>query len=124
MANIWGEDEDTRILSDDRVIIRKTGRTFNIHGTPWHGTGKFAKPLTAPLKKIYFLKQAKENKVEPLSPAETVARILKASFPPFWNRPGMEFTLDFLAELSGNVPSYELQFLPDKSVLNLLKPGS
>lgn len=121
MANLWGENVDTKILSDDRIIIRKLGGRFRIYGTPWHGTGKFAKPDSALLKKIFFLKHGDENKMIPLKPSEAISRLLATSFPPFWDKEGIDFILEQSSSLFSSVPAYELTFVPDMKVADLIK---
>lgn len=121
MANLWGENDATKILSDDRIVIRNVDGVFRIYGTPWMGTARFAKPDSAQLKKVFFLKQGSENKVTPISAAEAASRLLRASFAPFWDKAGMDFTLDLCSELFRRIQPYELAFLPDVGILDIIK---
>jgi hypothetical protein len=52
---------------------------------------------------------------------DSVTRLFTCTFPAFWDKDGMEFTLGFLDELAGSIPSYELSFLPDKGAIQYLK---
>ena len=36
------------VLSDDRIVVRPAGRGFRAHGTPWHGSGRFASGRSHP----------------------------------------------------------------------------
>ena len=121
ISNLWHDNNGASILSDDRIIIRKIGGTFKIYGTPWYGTGKFASSGSVELRRIYFLKHDRKNKIKPLAGLETSTRILTSSFPAFWDKKGMQFALKFCADLSQNIPCYELGFLPDKGVVDFLK---
>jgi hypothetical protein len=56
-----------------------------------------------------------------LNRADTVVEFLKASFPPFWNSPGVEFAMAFLSDLTEKVPCRELSFKPDNSVIQFIK---
>jgi hypothetical protein len=112
--------EDITVLSDDRIIIRKNSSRFRIYGTPWHGDAKVCSPEKFPLKKIFFLEHASENFVRSLNTSEAMSRLLVRSFPPFWDSDGMEFTLKFIEELAGEVPCYDLGFLPDTSVIDFV----
>lgn len=109
------------LLSDDRIIIRKIDGRFSVFGTPWHGDSKVCSPEEALLEKIFFLQQARENKVKKIDPIKAASRLIVCSFPPFWDKKGMEFTLNFCAELSQKIPCYELDFAPDKGVLDLVR---
>jgi hypothetical protein len=121
IAKLWGEDSATKILSDDRIIVRASGRNFKIYGTPWHGTGKYAKPDSARLKKIFFLKHGKENRLARLTPVEAGTRLLAAAFPPLWDREGMDFTLGLCSKVMSVTPAYELSFLPDADIRGVIK---
>lgn len=129
VANLWksqiasgkSQNGEVTILSDDRIIIRKIDRRFWIYGTPWHGDAKMCSPERAPLEKIFFLKHAKRNTVKKIAPMEVVSHLIVCSFSTFWDKRGIEFTLSFCSELAQNIPSYELGFVPDESVLDFVK---
>ena len=115
------QSNNTILLSDDRIIIRKIDGRFFVFGTPWHGDSKVCSPEEAPLDKIFFLQQARENKVKKTDVIKAVSRLIVCSFPPFWDKKGMEFTLNYCAELAQKIPCYELDFVPDKRVLDLVR---
>ncbi|MCK4648718.1 hypothetical protein KAT51_04255 [bacterium] len=129
MANLWksqianskSQNEGENILSDDRIIIRKMDGQFQMYGTPWHGDAKICSPERAPLKKIFFLKHDKNNIIKKINPVDATSRLIVCSFPTFWDKKGMEFTLKFCAELAKKVPCYELGFVPDESVLDFVR---
>lgn len=121
IANLLKKEKDITILSDDRIIIRKMDSKFWIYGTPWHGDAKVCSPERVPLEKIFFLKHAKENSVKKIEPLEAASRLIVCSFPTFWNKKGMEFTLKFSAELAEEIPYYELGFMPDESVFDFVR---
>ena len=43
---------------------------------------------------------------------------------PLWDAAGMRFTLDFCAQLVADVPCYELGFVPDEHVLDVVRCAS
>jgi hypothetical protein len=121
MARLWQNEEGVQVLSDDRIILRKQGQSVWIYGTPWHGEGRLASPASAPLQRIYFLRQGAHNRLIPQRAAEAVARLCACSFLPFFNSDGIEFTLGFFEEVVSSIPCCELSFLPDQSVVAMLK---
>ena len=121
LSNLWKDKKDVAVLSDDRIIVRRMEGRFWIYGTPWHGDAKVCSPEKAPLEKIFFLKHAKMNKVERIEGIAAASKLLVRSFPTFWDKKGMEFTLGFIDELTREVPCYELSFVPDERVLDLVK---
>lgn len=121
LCNLWKNKKDVTVLSDDRVIIRKIDGGFWIYGTPWHGDAKECSPERAPLEKIFFLKHAKMNKIERLKGIAAASKLLVCSFPTFWDKKGMEFTLGFIDELTREIPCYELSFTPDKKIIEFVR---
>ena len=119
-ANLWKHRKETLILSDDRIIIRQRQGKFWIFGTPWHGDAKLFSLSKALLQGIYFLKHNPKNEVRSLSTAEAASRLLVCSFPPFYDQRGMKNTLDLISNIAKKVPSYELGFVPDHSVISFL----
>jgi hypothetical protein len=120
MARLWQDEPGIRVLSDDRIILRKDGNGFLMYGTPWHGEAELASPDRAPLKKVYFLDKGIENKIVPMKKSDAATRLFACSFPPFYSQQGIDFTLTFLSELVQSIPCYELRFLPDRKVLKMV----
>jgi hypothetical protein len=109
------------ILSDDRIIIRKKEGVFWMYGTPWHGEEEFSSSKGYPLDKIYFIKHASRNQITKPPGIEATSKLLSCSFPPFWDKKGMNFTLDLLSDLSNTVPCRELGFLPDNGIMHVIR---
>lgn len=121
IASLWKNENGGTLLSDDRIIIRKKNARFWIYGTPWHGDAKVCSPERAHLEKVFFLKHAKDNNIRKITQMEAMSRLIVCSFPTFWDKKGMEFTLKFCAELAKRIPCYELGFVPDESVLDFVR---
>jgi hypothetical protein len=121
LARLLSGEKGVEVLSDDRVIVRKRGRGFWAHGTPWHGDGLFASPGAAKVERIFFLKQGSANSIAKVEGIEPASRLLTCSFPPFWDSKGMDFTLEFFAEMTAKVPCHELSFRPDKSLMEFFR---
>jgi hypothetical protein len=121
LSNLWKGKKDVTILSDDRTIVRKIDGQFWIYGTPWHGDAKVSSPGRAPLEKIFFLKHAEKSEIKKMSLIDATSRIVVCSFPTFWDKKGMEFTLGFIDELVTEVPCYELGFVPDKTAIDFVR---
>jgi hypothetical protein len=103
-----------RVLSDDRVALRPTPGGFRTWGTPWHGSGRFASPQSAPLRAVFFLKQAAHSEVVPLATG-AAARLFSLTFPPLWEAQGVAQALDACGRVVEEAPFYELRFRKDAS---------
>lgn len=120
-ARLWEKVPGVKILSDDRIILRKAGGRMYMHGTPWHGEAELAAPEKAPLSRLFFLHHGARNYLQPQAKALAVARLFSCSFPPFYDPAGLDFTLSFLSELVEAVPSCELSFVPDRSAVEFIQ---
>lgn len=121
MAALWEQAGVTGIYSDDRVIVREQDGQFWAYGTPWHGTGRYASPSHVPLSSIFVLRQAAQNDARDLLPVYAVSQLFARSFPTFWNREGLDFTLSFLQRLCAATPCYELGFRPTEEVVAFVR---
>jgi hypothetical protein len=121
MARLWEGVGETRVLSDDRIIVRRVGSSFTMYGTPWHGEAALAEPASAPLAGVFFLEHGAANDLHALRGAAAAARLFACGFPPFHDRDGLDFTLSFFAELAAAVPCYELRFAPDAHVVQFVE---
>jgi hypothetical protein len=117
LAELWKKRE-VKILSDDRISIRKQDRRAWAYGTPWHGDARISLPVKAPLTAIYFIEHGKENRIIPISVNEATKRLMVRCFPTFYLQGGLEYTLSFITELVQEIPCYELQFTPDQRAIN------
>jgi hypothetical protein len=121
MAKLWQDEPGVKVLSDDRIILRKIGDTIWMYGTPWHGEAVLACPTRGPLRRIYFLEKGKKNKLFSLKPPNSIARLFACSFPPFYNRNAIDFTLVFLEDVVRTVPCYEVMFKQEQSVVEFIQ---
>jgi hypothetical protein len=119
MARLWGPG--ATILSDDRIIVRRRDDRYVIFGTPWHGELDAAAAQEVPLDKVFVLRHAEASRAEPITGAAAAAILLARCFPPFWDRTGMSFTLDWLGRLVSEVPCYDLGFVPEPAVCDLVR---
>jgi hypothetical protein len=120
IAKLWEDEPNSIVLSDDRIILRRMGSKIWMYGTPWHGEAMLASPSRAPLTAIYFLEKGETNELVAQKPSDSISRLFTCSFPPFYNRDALDFTLSFLEDVAKMVPCYELRFKPDKSVVELI----
>jgi hypothetical protein len=117
-ARLWKKIKDARVVCDDRIILRKQEGNYWMHSTPWHGDAGIAVPGKAPLKSLFFLKQAQETRLVPVKPTDAATRLVVRCFPTFYRQAGMEYALDMITDLVQKVPCYELQFTPDERAVD------
>jgi hypothetical protein len=120
-ARLWQKSRGIRILSDDRIILRRLEARIWMYGTPWHGEEKLACSARTPLTQIFFLGRGENNEMVPMRPSEAVARLMACSFVPFYNASALNHALAFFEHLTGAVPCGELRFAPDERVLAFVR---
>jgi hypothetical protein len=120
IAKLWSESGAT-VLNDDRIIVREKDGQFWMYGTPWHGDFNEVSPKALPIHKIFFLKHGGKNSAVPRKGAEAVSMLLTRSFPPLWDKEGINYTLSLLDRIAIKLPCFELEFVPDKSALEFIR---
>jgi hypothetical protein len=121
MAKLWQNEPGITILSDDRIILRKVDKKIWMYGTPWHGEAMLASPSQAPVTAVYFLEKGQKNELLAQKTSHSISRLFACSFPPFYNRDALDFTLNFLEGVVKRVPCSELKFTPDESVKEFIE---
>jgi hypothetical protein len=121
-ARLWRRHtRGTQVLSDDRMVLRPSGRGVRAWGTPWHGDGGFASPESRPLGALFFLRHGRQSTARPLGPADAAARLLARSFPPPWDARAMARALETCAAVTASVPAWELAFRPDRTAIDAVR---
>ena len=121
IADIWEKYGKGKLLNDDRAIAFCRGSDVLAGAAPWHGKNPAVDPVAAPLRAIFHLGQASENKIRRLDDTVAVAKLLATSAVPFYYEPSVEAATDAVVEICSKVPSFELDFYPDKAVLDTVK---
>lgn len=119
-ARLWQNCPGAFVVNDDKIIVRKQNDSYILYGTPWHGEGGMALPLSAPLKQVFILKQADHNYLKDLEPAQGVALLLARTFVPLWDDEKVAFSLKFLHDMAESLPCRELGFVPDQSAVDFV----
>lgn len=110
------------ILCDDRMIVRRWENGFRIHGTWSHGDVPEISANSAPLKAIFFLEHAGENRlIAHNDKKEVIVKLLACLIKPlitadWWNK-----MLTLVGKMAREVPCYTLQFDKSGEVVEVLE---
>lgn len=109
-ARLWREllKEKAVMLNDDKPLIRQIGNQFIAYGSPWNGKHKLGANVSAPIKAICVLEQAKENKITKISPKEMLPVVINQTMYPN-NEEKVDKMLNLLDGLLKTVNLYKLQ---------------
>ena len=120
-ARLWMRQPGVRLLSDDRIILRRQNGVYRMYGTPWHGDAGVSSPATAPLSAIFFLEQAPSHQVVPISQPQAAAELFARAFLPHYVKSGIEFTLQFLDQLTRSIPCSIFRFAPTDDAVEAIR---
>lgn len=107
---------DFHLLSDDRIIVRKTDGIFTVFGTPWPGDEGIADNGSSLLSGIFFLSHGDTNRIEEIAPQKALELLLAVTSIPWYEKEDMIKALAFCEDVTSHVRSYKLQFRPDTEV--------
>ena len=109
-------------LSDDRILVlRDAGANhFRMHGTPWAGEGQIAAPFDAKLGAIAFLHHAETSRLQRIAPGRAARELVPTLSVPWFDEQGADAGLTLCQDLVTSIPTFDLFFRPDESVLPIL----
>lgn len=120
-ARLWMSEPGVKLLSDDRIILRKKNGQYWMHGTPWHGDAGVSSQGCAPLSALFLLEQAPSNQIVPVPGAQAAAELFARSFVPHYLGDGIRFTLNFFDELTRSIPCSVFRFAPTESAVEAIR---
>jgi len=121
LSRLFLNRDTAEMLSDDRIIIRKTDGKFRAFGTPWAGDAGIAENKNVMLDRLFFIHHADTNRVRELMPKEAVERLMPVTSIPWYDEKATQEMLSFCEDLVLHIPAYELHFRPDGSVVTFLE---
>ncbi|HEY0703866.1 MAG TPA: hypothetical protein VGD60_13950 [Candidatus Acidoferrales bacterium] len=119
-SRLWSKIKGARVLSDDRIILRRENGRVWMYGTPWHGDAGIAEADRWPLDGIFVLAQAPSNSLRPLSRTEASAELYARSFVPHHSSDAVAFILEFFSRITMQVPCFEFSFVPNFTAVEVL----
>jgi hypothetical protein len=113
--------DESEILCDDRIIVRRWLEGVKIHGTWSHGEIEDVSPASAPLRALLFLEQAPRNRLIRLTPAEVARSLPQYVIKTLAGREWWLKTLDLVEFVAREVPAYRVQFDRSGEIKELLR---
>ena len=110
--------EAASVFNDDKPALRRLETGWYAYGTPWCGKDGINKNEKWPLAGICFLKQAKQNQIRRLTPAEALPLLLGQTLHRLYPQE-MSLLLTHVDRLLREVPVYELENTPTESAARL-----
>jgi len=111
------------VLSDEVVAVRPGGRNEVpvAFGTPFYGGwGRRGEKIRAPIRGLYFPVKSTANRLEPLTPRETLTRLLPCIFSYTFFPARLEKLFDYGFRLVSQVPGFSFYFKPEAEMWEAL----
>ena len=108
---------DITLLTDEISYLRPSADGYAAFGTPFAGElARAGENCTAPVSALFFLEKGSENRVDELSSAEAVRRLMRNILFFAEDRGLVEKLFDTACDFVGRVPIRRLMFYPDARV--------
>jgi len=114
-SRLWQEalPGAVQIINDDKPALRRVNGVWYAYGTPWCGKDGINANTKAPLAGLCFLKQAGDNRICRLAPAQALEKILGQTLYRMDSTARLNAFLDQLQLFLEQIPVYELENRPE-----------
>jgi hypothetical protein len=116
MAGLW-QKAGSKIINDDRLIIRKSNKGYTIYNTPMLYADV---PKEAPLHFIDIIHHAAENNIKRLNGAIAVSRLMAHCIQHSYNMNFIQHHLEFLSQLCNHISVFDVGFKPDIEIVDFI----
>lgn len=108
-ANLWEKYRDTYTVNGDRSLLIRESDGWYAYGWPICGSSEICKNEAYPVQAIVMLKQAKENKVYPLTGFRALREVMEQITINTWDGDFQMKVMDQMEKLLNEVPVYRLE---------------
>jgi hypothetical protein len=115
------ESAGARIPTDDRTILTFENDRIMAWGSPWYGSLLKRTPEGAPVRAVFLLEQASENRVESITINRAIKELFVRLVQPRLDAEELETSLSRLEELVRGVNVSVLHFRPTVEAFDLAK---
>jgi hypothetical protein len=113
---------DISLLTDEISYVRPRAGGYSAYGTPFAGElAKAGENRTAPVSALFFLEKGPENRIDEISPAEAVRRLMRNILFFADDRELVEKLLATACDFVAGVPIRRLTFYPDSRVWDTIR---
>lgn len=116
MANIW-ENTGSKVIHDDRLIIRKTRDGYTMYSTPVY---KDDEPRSSQINKIFLIEHGVKNKAINVSGAAAVSLVMANCIQHNWNSEIIARLLGSISIMCKKISVVKLAFRPDRNIIDYI----
>lgn len=120
-ASLWEKYRGSEVLNGDRALIRKIDGKWRAYGSPYAGTSRIFKTISAPIDAIVILSQGLENIVSEAKKLESLKALLEGCSFESWNRESVVRVTDISNDIVQEIKFINLKCLPDEGAVEILE---
>ena len=120
-AEFWKQERSAEIINGDRTIVSLCDTVFYANGCFLSGSSGYCKNVTAPIKAVVLLGQAKVNQARRISGVEPFARILSEVMIDRTSEDQMKNAVELVSKLISSVPIIEFNCELDPNTVEYLE---
>jgi len=117
MAGLW-QNAGYSVINDDRLLIRKSGDNYYIYNTPMTYADT---PKKVILNAAFLLKQSPSNYIEKIPGITGTTRLMAFFIQHHYEKKHIALLLNTASDIARHIDIYELGFVPDHSIIDLIK---
>lgn len=120
-TKLWRQvfGDEAKIFNDDKAPLRYLDGVWYAYGAPWCGKDNININMKVPVGGICFLKQAQENKIRRLSPAEAATKIIRQTIRQYQRAERVDLMLSHVEKLVQQIPVFEMENSPEPAAVQL-----
>lgn len=122
-AELWCRHRGARQINGDLPILEKIKAGWQAWGSPYAGSSRCHLNESCGVRAIVILRQAPDNSLRRLNPAEAFRAVWSGVTVNSWNPWFTEHACDMVLELIGEIPVFELACTPDIRAVEILEQG-
>lgn len=119
-AALWEQFAGADTLNGDRSILRCVDGVWTAFGSPFAGTSGIFRNEHAPVRAFVVLRQAAENTIRRMAPAEAFRALYSEMVLPRWHTGAHETLISLVETITRQLPVYLLACTPDERPVRLL----
>lgn len=116
-ALLWERYAGATMVNGDRAVLEHTQGGYTVHGLPIAGSSGVFLNRSLPLKAIFIVKKASENRVSRLSQQEAFQAVFSELTINTWNHPFVLAAVDFAMNLASALPVFRLDCRIDQGAV-------
>lgn len=117
MAGLW-QKAGYPVINDDRLLIRKSGDNYCLYNTPMTYADT---PKKVILNAAFLLKQSPSNYIEKIPGITGTTRLMAFFIQHHYEKKHIGLILNTASDIARHTDIYELGFVPDHSIIELIK---